>query len=694
MQGRRTILIFGALIAATLGACTSNDGGNETPASFDPTELALVRVEPRDGESSVPRNRVVRLFFSTTVLPSSVHDQSISIRTGGTFQTRPEGSFLVSANIVEFDPTVSTTGGANSLGFNAGSQILLDVPLFDPDAPRPSVNFLQNVEGNPITISSGDNKITFSTGSRWNDPTPGPPGALNLEFTPSANDVGQVPSSAAVTVVFDEPVNPETVILSKNIFLTNNTATAPSFQADIPSITFFDGSLTRYTFLPVFGFGTGPFQIKVNFIDPDAPDTFAPAGLPTDLGGNPIQNFTFIATFGTQFDPSTVNTALLREDFTTVLNRDNGMNPDGSPVTDAIWGDDPEFPFELVSLPISTRNQQIDVLAITSLGGGSTAIDNPPLGLGNEDYCPTVNPLIGADFLVANTQPATSEGRRQLNMFRVAEMQGNGTIIRAAWGPDSDATFAATYPGTIVRLGHKRAGTDFATGSFFGQFDIDGFVVVVGGVSYNVSQAKDINGGPINDGYLDWPQLSTFFDYDGVNELVIDVEAKEGNTFQQFRTYLNVAAVGNCNCVTIFFGACQPNASLGFRQFDSVYGSDAPDPTAIPGILQNPSPFVHVMEFELAKLRSDAQSLFLDTQSLDPDYLQPIIAPPVQPGGSSIELTWSGSRDGITEMVPFTANINAIDGYQFIRWHATLRANLFTKARSRMALLELPYTFP
>ena len=84
MFGRRTILI---LIAAFGVSCSSNDGGNETPASFDPPELALVRVEPRDGESSVPRNRVVRLFFNTTVLPSSVHDQSISIRTGGTFQT-------------------------------------------------------------------------------------------------------------------------------------------------------------------------------------------------------------------------------------------------------------------------------------------------------------------------------------------------------------------------------------------------------------------------------------------------------------------------------------------------------------------------------------------------------------------------------------------------------------------------------
>ncbi|MHC4959487.1 MAG: Ig-like domain-containing domain [Planctomycetota bacterium] len=703
MTGRR--IFWNLLIVCVAGfmpACSTDDGGNQTPASHDPKELALVRVAPLDGASSVPRNSSIRLFFSTTVLPSSVHDQSLKVRTGGTFQTRPEGSFLVSGNIVEFDPTVDRNGARNSLGFDAGQQILIEVPLFDAEVPSPVVNYLQNVEGNPIETASGNNKIAFSTGSTWDDPDPGPPGALQLEFTPGPDPInGLVTAQAAVTVVFDEPVNPETVILSKNIFLTNDTSTAPSFQDDIPSITFFDGSLTRYTFLPVFGFGTGPFQIKVNFIDPDDQESFTPSRLPEDLGGNPIQNFTFASVFGTAFDPSQINTALVREDFTTNAQRDPAN-------TDAIWGDDPDFPFALVSLPITTRNQQVDIQSITTLGGGTTAIDNnPPPPFTNqpfpdeEDYCPTVNPLIGSDFLVANTQPPTSDGRRQLNLFRTAEMQGNGTIIRVAWGPDSDATFAATYPGTILRLGHKRAGTSFATGSFFGQFDVDSYVTVVGATNYNVPQAADINGGARNDdGYLDWPQLVTFFDYDGINELVLDVEAMEGNTWQQFRTFMNVTAIGNCNCVTLFLGACQPNASLGDRQFDSTYGNDAPNPpnSFLLGVT-NPSPFVHVHEFELAKLRSDGQSFWYDTGDfangvfLEPDYLAPILAPPVQPGGASIEMTWAGSMDGILEDVAFNSNINVVDGHQFIRWHAVLRANLFTGARARLELLEVPYTF-
>ncbi len=699
MIGRRTIF-SGLVLFAVVGGCTSNDGGNETPASFDPSELALVRVDPADGESSVARNSVVRLFFSTTVLPSSVHDQSIRVRSGGQFQTRPEGSFLISGNIIEFDPTVSATGGANALGFKAGIQILLDIPLFDGQAGQlsqvqPANNYLQNVEGNPIAIASGDNKITFSTGATWNDTKPGPPGALGLEFTPAPNAVGQVPANGAVTIVFDEAINPETIVLSKNLFLTNNTVTSASFQQDIPSITFFDGALTRYTFLPVFGFGTGPFEIAVNFIDPDNPQSFAPANLPRDLGGNPVQNFTFLRTFATQFDPTVVNTALIREDFLDATNRDAAF-------TDAIWGDDQEIPFAIVALPVTTRSAKVNVAAISTLGGGSTTIDNlPPPGFTNlpipdeEDYCPTVNPLVGSDLLVPNTQPPTADGRRQLNLYRAAELGGNGTVIRVAWGPDSDATFAATYEGTILRLGHKQLGTSFATSGFFAQFDVDGFVEVVSATNYTVPQAADINGGPRNDdGYLDWPALTTFFDYNGVDELILDVEAKEGNTFQQFRTWLNYfTPFGTCTCFTQFIGQCQPDASLGNRQFDSTYGNDSPNPPGSFNIF-NPSPFVHVMEFEMAKLRSDGQSIYYDSRSTDPDYLSPIISPSVQPGGATVALTWSASADGVMEDVPFNTNINASDGFQFLRWHAVLHANFFTKARARIQLIEVPYIFP
>jgi len=699
MKGRvafvRACIAMGIPLLVGISSC-NNSGGS--PAYYDPQEIALVRMEPRDGESSVPRNRPVRMFFNTTVLPESVHDQSIRIRTGGTFQTRPEGSFLISGNIIEFDPTVTTAGGANAAGFPAGQQILVEIPLKIPGDNQPAENFVQNIEGNPITVSAGSNILAFTTGAGWEDPVPGPPGVLGLEFTPGPNAVGQVSSHAAVTIIFSEPIDPGTFTLGKNIFLTNNTSSSgPTvYQQDIPSVTFFDGSLTRYTLLPVFGFGTGPFNILINFIDPDRPDTFDPTNLPSDLKGNKIQNFTFFGTFDSQFDPSTQTFGIIKEDFTNQTFRDGSA-------TDALWGTDSEIPFSLVGQPITMRNANANITAIYSLGG-RTVIDNPPYAstnpggqtnpnAGEEDYCPTQNPLVGPDSIINIGNPPASAGRRQLNLYRQGELGPNGSIIRAAWGPDSDATFAATYPDVIVRLGHKKAGTSLANSSMISQFDVDGYVTVVKKKNYTVPQAFDVNGGGTNDGYLDWPDFDTFFEYDGKNDMVIDVEAKEGNTFQTFRTFLALdvlAGFGSCSCFN--FAPCGlTNNSIGFRQLDSTYGGDFANPSPIPATVANPAPFVHVMQFELAKLRSDAQSKYYDAFYEEPDYLTPLVNPLVQSGGAVIQLTWSGSHDGILEDVPFSPNIDDIDGHRFIRFHVVMRSNLFTGGRARVDLLELPF---
>jgi hypothetical protein len=673
---------------ALLAGCGA--GNNETPADFDPAELALVRVEPGDGESSVARNRPVRLTFNTTVLPSSVHDQSLKVRTGGTFQTRPKGAFLISGNIVEFEPTVTDTGGANSSGFPAGAQILVEVPLKILGDGESANNFLQNVEGNPIAFASGDNKITFTTGLGWNDPVPGPPGVLGLEFIPAPNAFGQVPSTASVTVIFSEAVDPGSIFLGKNIFLTNNSETAPIYQQDVPSVTFFDGSLTRFTFVPVFGFGQGPFNILVNFIDPDAPDTFSPNFLPKDLGGNGVQNFTFFSTFDTQFDPSVPNTGLLREDFTTGTMRD----PDH---TDALWGDDTEIPFALVGQPITTRTEDINIVdKIVGISGGVSAIDNPPSGIGEEDYCPTVNPLLGPDAatIIGNFAPPTSAGRRQLNLYRAGELGTKSTIIRAAWGPDSDATFASTYDNVILRLGHHSRGQDLAGASLFAQFDVDGYVTVVDPVTYTVPQRFDVNGDNTpNNGFLDWPELDTFFEFNGEDDLILDVEAQEGTTYQTFRTYLALTqAFGTCACG--LWAGCAANNSIGQRQMDTTWAADIvdPAPSTIAGIL-NPGPWVHVMQFEMSRLRSDARSFYYDTMVAEPDYMPPIIQPLVQPGGAAVLFTWSASHDGLIEDVPFGVNISDCDDHRYIRYHAVMRANFFTKSRPRIQLIEIPFTF-
>ncbi len=700
---------FAVIVASTaLSSGCGSGGGGGSEARFDPIEIALVRVEPGNGESSVPRNRVIRMIFNTDVLPESVTDQSVIIRTGGTFQTRPVGTFLISANVIEFDPTVTQAGGSNAIGFEAGAQVLIEIPLLVPNDNRPLTNFIQNIEGNAIALTLTGGSTTsafetnvFTTGSGWDDPIPGPPGVLGLEFTPGPNGVGQVPSSAAVTIVFSEPINPGSVILGENIFLTNNTPTSPLFRQDVPSVTFFDGSLTRATFLPVFGFGQGPFNVLVNFIDPLDPTKFTPNALPRDLAGNPVQNFTFFQTFDTQFDPNTVNTGLVIEDYDTNGRRD----PSG---TDAVWSDDATFPFSLVAQPISTRLATAGVQAIVFQGGANSDLNNPntaPVGsppagvpdprVGEEDYCPNANPLLGPDVPIGPPNPPTSDGRRQLNLYRQGEIGGNGTIICSGWGPESDATFATTYPNVSVRIGHKQPGTSFANGLMSDQFDVNGFVTVVNSTTYSVPQSAEINGGLLNDGFEEWPDFDTFFDYDGMSDLIIDVEAEEGGTFQTNRTFLGVSQLSGgptCSCNTIFMGSCNQNTAMGLRRADGIFGSDSlvPAPSAA---VSNPSPAVTIMQFELAKIRSDALSRYYDTGVTEPDYLSPIIAPIVQDGGAAVEFMWAGSADGIVDDVPFTSDINALDGFRFIRYSVILRSNFFTGARAVVFRLEVPFTF-
>ena len=307
-------------------------------------------------------------------------------------------------------------------------------------------------------------------------------------------------------------------------------------------------------------------------------------------------------------------------------------------------------------------------------------------------YCPTVNPLVGGNLqqFLGLGAPSTALGRRRMNIYRQLELGEAGTIIRAAWGPDSDALFASTYPRVIVKMGHKQKNTSLAPGSMDPQFDIDGFVVVADKVDYRVIQAADVNGDGIKQtGYFDWPAFDRFFDYNGIDDLILDVEAMEGTTWQQFRTFIAVTGGPPCDCR---FLACIASTSIGQRAMDSVFAGNQDTPSSTFGS-PNPGPFVDIVQFEIATLLSVGTSLYYDTKEPDPTYLSPILVPLIQPGGSTLVMRYSGSIDGMVEDVPFTENVSAINGHQHIRWEAEMRSNIFTTARPRIDNLDIPFTF-
>src|SRR5262249_41194123 len=133
----------------------------------------------------------------------------------------------------------------------------------------------------------------------------------------------------------------------------------------------------------------------------------------------------------------------------------------------------------------------------------------------------------------------------------------------------SNATFAAQYPDVILRIGfQKNASMSLAT-TFTGNYLGSPLIVYKG--TYSVKQAANVGdryprppkvNGPafagdncpfpppngdidclyVFRGYVDWPTLTSYFDWDpgdpsvtGDRVLVFDASVKEGDTFQQIR---------------------------------------------------------------------------------------------------------------------------------------------------------------
>jgi hypothetical protein len=661
-------------------------GGAGSPASYDPVEIALVHVEPVTGSSLVPRNRPVRIVFNTAVLPESIHDQSVRVRIAGG-KTRPAGSFLISGNVVEFVPTRGADGRPNAGGFPAGASVSVEVPLFTPGASKPASSFVRNVEGNPITVGTGH--VAFTTGAQWDDPVPGAPGVLGVEFTPGPDVYGQVDPGAAVTLVFSEPIDPGTVSPGSNLFLTNDTDTSALYRLPVRATAVFDGTLTRLTLIPLFGFGRGPYTIRVGFLDPQAPESFDPTALPRDLGGHAVANFTYAATFDTRFDPDIPNAGMLEEDFTLQTYRDAAE-------TTAAWGDDALFPFTLAAPPLGTRLANVAVETYKQHGMLS---DMP-------HACSALDVLTGPDVTLPTGAPPVSAGRRFQNIYRAAEIGGGGTIVGAAWR-SWDGSFSSFHERVIVRLGHKTADADLAATGFDAEFDV-GKPVTVADRAYSVPQTApwlpnvtSSNKGLL--GWVEWPAFDAQFEYDGIHDLLIDVQATPGTATQWLRMRmpwtgngcktLNAAGQANCVAVTTNTPDCAPNASIGIRKKSGTFGSDDRYPTVPVGTLENPTPMSLVMRFEIATTTGIATSRYYDAGIPTPDYLAPLVSPLVQPGGARIELEWAGSHDGVVDDVPFTPDIHQVDGYRYIRWRAKLKSNFITGVRARIDRIEIPFTF-
>lgn len=347
-------------------------------------------------------------------------------------------------------------------------------------------------------------------------------------------------------------------------------------------------------------------------------------------------------------------------------------------------------------------------------------------------YTPMVDPLMGAAInpIVPGIQPPTSLGRRKLWAFSDSEIGPDGSVTVVSWGPDSNATFEATYPRAILRIGFQNTASLNLGPSFTGNYQGTPLVVYDG--LYQVSQRANVGNlfpAPTNQsgftqedplyaytGFADWPPLTSYFEWRegdpsvaGDSVLLLDASVQEGDTWQQLRGWYATTAPGSGTLIAGF-----PRRSLL-----STFEADTPNPTDDGSSVFNPEPTVTDTAFTITRLVSRAQSRFYTPDPTDPggishpppysavrtlgvrsDYQPAVVTPAVQVGGTSILLEFQGAMaleagsdrtriDTAAPSTPWTTDVNECDGYPYVRWRMTLTSNLVTNQVARVTKVVL-----
>ena len=145
-----------------------------------------------------------------------------------------------------FDPTVPLAAG-----FLAGDLVRVTIPA----------GGLRNLDGDALGRLFA---FSFRTGCNFEDPLPGAPRVVGVEFSPDAEPVA---SGTSITIRFSEAMDPTTV---------DPRVVDESGDEVCTELRFADG-LDRVTLVPLASFGPEARTMRVTF-----------AGAPTDLAGNPL----------------------------------------------------------------------------------------------------------------------------------------------------------------------------------------------------------------------------------------------------------------------------------------------------------------------------------------------------------------------------------------------------------------------
>ncbi len=712
------------LVAVVALSCfaTSCGGGGVSAKPMILVELqfmdrSLTPVAPT-GTQSLPRNAIIGLVFSELVSPVSVNNQTVQLRFGASFQSVPDGSFQVSGNRVLFDPTTTAQGQPNPPGFLPVTQYIIDIPGVSEQA-----SVVENLDADP-NLSTFFTQFTTADG--WlRELTP--PQVVEIIFNPLQDVLTKnVPGNGLMGIVFDEAMSPGSFVQGRqtqggniDIRYLDDSGVGGINDANGFAGVAVDGSFTpspdwkTWWFKPLFSWGTVKLEWAVEVFQ----------GL-TDLSGNLLVN-------PRSFGPYTCDGNGIQAGKTLKELFDDQTQMDVF-VTDADWGSTEEG--WVLGQPVSSRQAYIYSYVETDNGSNS----------GRGQYAPLAAPLIGADInqFVANVTPPSADGRRVMWSFGATRMGQKGSITGAAWGPDSNATFAATYSNVKLRVGYQKDDNLSLSPSFSGNYDGQPAVIYNG--EYSVQQAANVGNTPgepavghvagytMNpgcrtngdwnqplfnaSGWYDWPELTTFFEWDpqgapdaSSKVMLFDASVVEGDSFQQVRGWFGVTYP----CSGVLIGG------LPLSRMYATYEENEPNPASnfVAGI-QNPEQSISDTCFTITRRVSTAQTLFYtpgvgDNRTFGDmtNYSAALLDPAVQTGGAQAEIEFQAAdafdvdpttgQQVINRAAEFTADtvtgdptwvkdINACDGMQNLRFRLRLISNLISLSVARVSKVTIP----
>ncbi len=723
------------VIVISLALLATSCGGGGIAAK----EMVLLELQYLDrslaptaptGTTSLPRNALIGLVFSERVDPTSVNPQTVRFRFGPSFQSVPAGSFQIVGNQVLFDPTLTSQGQPNPGGLEPVTQYTVSLPSVGEQA-----SVLENLDDDPNLRTFF---TQFTTTDGWLRDL-SPPRLLRLVWAPDVDELtGNVPGNGLLGIEFEEPMDPAsfrqgrlTAGGSIDIRYVDDSGSGGINALNGLAGSEIDGSFTpspdwkTFWFKPLFSFGDQKLVFTVAAFQ----------GL-RDLSGNLLSNPGSFGPF--TCDGLGIATGkTIKEHFLNTDNRDGAAS-------DADWGSTEES--QLLGLPVTSR--QVGIYSYRETDNGTT---DGMGGRGSDrgQYAPLAEPLIGASLnqMNPNIAPPTAVGRRVMWSFPAEKIGEKGSITGVAWGPDSNATFAAFYQSVKLRIGYQKDDNASLSPTFSGNYAGQPALIYDG--SYLVQQLADVGntpgepqwqplggqqGGPggacanpavahwndplfASTGWYDWPELTTFFEWDpdgsaatSKKVLIFDASVSEGDTHQQVRGWLGMTFP--CSGTPIL-GI--PNTRM-YGEREAEVPNPSPNPAA--GVL-NPEPATSDTRFTITRRISTAQSKFFGpglgdntTFDDDTDYAPAILSPAVQPGGALVEIEYQGAdafdtdpqgNQIVNQAAPFTADpvtgqptwvsdIDKCDGMKHIRFRLRLIANLTSLAVPKVDKVVIPMT--